>query len=163
MQNYVGLDVSQMTTAICVVDQQGGRCWRGSCATDPSAIAALVRRHAGPDAKVGVETGSMTPWLVHGLRGAGVAVECLDARRVKAALQMRLNKTDQNDAEGLAQVVRTGWYRPVHVKVARRSPGAVPSWRTSSARGHENAAQQHDPRRAEDLRHAAGIRPGAEV
>lgn len=113
---YVGLDVSQKTTAICVVDRQGGRCWRGVCATDPSAIAALVRRHAGPDAKVGVETGSMTPWLVHGLRGAGVAVECLDARRVKAALQMRLNKTDQNDAEGLAQVVRTGWYRPVHVK-----------------------------------------------
>ena len=74
------------------------------------------RPHAGAEAKVGVETGAMTPWLVHGLRNAGLAVDCLDARRVKAALQMRLNKTDQNDAEGLAQVVRTGWYRPVHVK-----------------------------------------------
>ena len=58
----------------------------------------------------------MTPWLVHGLRTAGLDVAVLDARRVKAALQMRLNKTDQNDAEGLAQVVRTGWYRSVHVK-----------------------------------------------
>jgi transposase len=58
----------------------------------------------------------MTPWLVHGLRDAGLDVECLDARRVKAALQMRLNKTDENDAEGLAQVMRTGWYRAVHVK-----------------------------------------------
>jgi transposase len=58
----------------------------------------------------------MTPWLVHGLRRAGVDVVCLDARRVKAALQMRLNKTDQNDAEGLAHLMRTGWYRPVHVK-----------------------------------------------
>jgi transposase len=116
MSFYVGLDVSQKTTAICVVDHRGVRHWRGACATDPSVIASVVSRHAGVDAKIGVETGSMTPWLVHGLRDAGLAVECLDARRVKAALQMRLNKTDQNDAEGLAQVVRTGWYRAVHVK-----------------------------------------------
>jgi len=116
MPHYVGLDVSQKTTAICVVDEQGRRLWRGVCATDPEAISARVLRHAGVDAKVGVETGSMTPWLVHGLRSAGLDVACLDARRVKAALQMRLNKTDENDAEGLAQIMRTGWYRPVHVK-----------------------------------------------
>jgi transposase len=109
-------DVSQKTTAICVVDEQGRQLWRGSCATDPGAISVRVWKHAGVEAKVGVETGSMTPWLVHGLRGAGVDVECLDARRVKAALQMRLNKSDENDAEGLAQIMRTGWYRPVHVK-----------------------------------------------
>jgi uncharacterized membrane protein YccC len=58
----------------------------------------------------------MTPWLLHGLRASGLQVECLDARRVKSALQMRLNKTDHNDVEGVAQVVRTGWYRAVHVK-----------------------------------------------
>jgi transposase len=116
MPLYVGLDVSQKTTAICMVDGRGERRWRGVCATDPTTIAARIVRHAGADARVGVETGAMTPWLVHGLRQAGILVECLDARRVKAALQMRLNKTDQNDAEGLAQVVRTGWYRPVHVK-----------------------------------------------
>jgi transposase len=85
-------------------------------ATDPGAIAAHVLRHAGVDVKVGVETGSMTPWLVHGLRSVGLDVECLDARRVKAALQMQLNKTDENDAEGLAQIMRARWYRPVHVK-----------------------------------------------
>ena len=116
MPHYVGLDVSQKTTAICVVDEQGRRLWRGVCVTDPGAISARVLKHAGVDVKVGVETGSMTPWLVHGLRSAGLHVECLDARRVKAALQMRLNKTGENDAEGLAQVMRTGWYRPVHVK-----------------------------------------------
>src|SRR5260221_10233508 len=116
MPHYVGLDVSQKTTAICVVDEQGRRLWRGVCATDPGAISARVLKHGGVDVKVGVETGSMTPWLVHGLRGAGLDVECLDARRVKAAPQMRLNKTDENDAEGLAQIMRTGWYRPVHVK-----------------------------------------------
>src|SRR3954451_11024767 len=116
MPHYVGLDVSQKTTAICVIDEQGRRLWRGTCATDPGAISARVFKHAGIDVKVGVETGPMTPWLIHGLRSAALDVECLDARRVKAALQMRLNKTDENDAEGLAQVMRTGWYRPVYVK-----------------------------------------------
>src|SRR5256885_5305270 len=117
MPHYVGLDVSQKTTAICVVDEQGRRLWRGACVTDPGAISARVLRHAGDvDVKVRVETGSMTPWLVHRPRSAGLDVECLDARRVKAALQMRLNKTDENDAEGLAQGVRTGWYRPGHGK-----------------------------------------------
>ena len=117
MPHYVGLDVSQKTTAICIVNEQGQRLWRGSCITDPGAISARIFRHAGVvDVKVGIETGSMTPWVVHGLRNAGLDVECLDARSVKIALQMRLNKTDENDAEGLAQVMRTGWYRPVHVK-----------------------------------------------
>src|SRR5215216_2457176 len=116
MPHYVGLDVSQKTTAICVVDEQGKRLWRGVCATDPGSISARISQHAGVDAKVGIETGSMTPWLVHGLRAAGLDVACLDARRVKAALQMQLNKTDENDAEGLAQIMRTGWYRAVHVK-----------------------------------------------
>lgn len=116
MSHSVGLDVSQKSTAICVVDTNGKRIWRGICPTEPAQISQSVFKHAGADAKVGVETGSMTPWLVHGLRAAGIDVECLDARRVKSALQMRLNKTDHNDAEGLAQVMRTGWYRPVHVK-----------------------------------------------
>jgi transposase len=116
MPHYVGLDVSQKTTSICVVDEQGRRLWRGVCVTHPDPITTRVFRHAGEHAKIGVETGSMTPWLVHGLRAAGLDVECLDARRVKAALQMQLNKTDENDAEGLAQIMRTGWYRAVHVK-----------------------------------------------
>lgn len=92
MPLYVGLDVSQKTTAICAVDERGDRRRRGVCATDPQAIAGRILQHAGADAKVGVETGAMTPWLVHGLRGAGISVACLDARRVKSALQMRLNK-----------------------------------------------------------------------
>jgi transposase len=58
----------------------------------------------------------MTPWLVHELRGHGLDIVCLDARHARAALKMQINKTDQNDAEGLAHVMRTGWYRAVHVK-----------------------------------------------
>jgi len=116
MAHSVGLDVSQKTTAICVVDAVGKTIWRGVCATVPDQIETMIRRHAGNDARVGVETGAMTPWLVHELRGRDVEVICLDARHARAALKMQINKTDQNDAEGLAQIVRTGWYRSVHVK-----------------------------------------------
>ena len=116
MAQFVGLDVSQKLTAICVVDNPGRRLWRGQCATDPEQIARVVRKRAGEDCKTGVETGPMTPWLVHELRGRGLDVVCLDARHASAALKMQMNKTDQNDAEGLAQIMRTGWYRPVHVK-----------------------------------------------
>ena len=72
--------------------------------------------HAEDDARLGLETGSMTPWLVHELRGRALDVTCLDARHARAALKMQINKTDQNDAEGLAQIMHTGWYRSVHVK-----------------------------------------------
>jgi transposase len=116
MTCYVGLDVSQKTTAICVVDAEGRRLWRGSCSSAPEAIEAVVRRHAGQAARIGIETGPLTPWLVHELRERGLDVVCLDARHARAALKLQINKTDQNDAEGLAQVMRTGWYRPVHVK-----------------------------------------------
>ncbi|MGO9237583.1 MAG: IS110 family transposase [Methylocella sp.] len=116
MTCFVGLDVSQKMTAICVVDNAGHRLWRGQCPTIPEQISILVRRHAGGDARIGIETGAMTPWLVHELRTLGLEVICLDARHARAALKMQINKTDQNDAEGLAQIVRTGWYRSVHVK-----------------------------------------------
>ncbi len=113
---FVGLDVSQKLTALCVVDETGRWLWRGGCATDPVQIERMARGHAGQDARVGIETGPMTPWLVHELRGRGLDVVCLDARHASAALKMQMNKTGQNDAEGLAQIMRTGWYRPVHVK-----------------------------------------------
>ncbi len=116
MTNYVGLDVSQKMTAICVVDGAGRRLWRGQCPSVPEQIHRAVRRHAGEDVRLGIETGAMTPWLVHELRNLGLEPVCLDARHARAALKMQINKTDQNDAEGLAQIVRTGWYRSVHVK-----------------------------------------------
>jgi ribosomal protein L39E len=68
MTLFVGLDVSQRMTAICVVDDAGRRVWRGQCASDPEQIEQMVRRHAGDDARIGLETGPMTPWLVHELR-----------------------------------------------------------------------------------------------
>ena len=104
MARFVGLDVSQRLTWICVVDDIGKRLWRGQCATDPEHIAKVVRRQEGDDVRIGIETGPMTPWLVHELRAQGLDITCLDARHASAALKMQMNKTDQNDAEGLAQI-----------------------------------------------------------
>jgi transposase len=103
-------------TAICVVDKDGRRIWRGQCPSVLEQISAALRRYAGDNARIGIETGAMTPWIVHELRNLGFEVVCLHARHARAALKMQIDKNDQNDAEGLAQIVRTGWYRSVHVK-----------------------------------------------
>jgi transposase len=118
VERFVGLDVSQRLTSVCVLDERGKRVWRGKCATNPEVIEQVVCARAGDGTAVrlGVETGPLTPWLVHELRGRGLDVICLDARQARAALALRPNKTDANDAEGLAQILRLGWHRSVHVK-----------------------------------------------
>ena len=95
MTNYVGLDVSQKTTTLCIVDGEGHRQWRGECVTSPEHIAQAVLQHAGAKASIGIETGPMTPWLVHELRSRGLDVICLDARHARAALRMQLNNRPQ--------------------------------------------------------------------
>jgi transposase len=115
-QHYVGLDVSLETTSICVVDQNGAIIWRGKCSTEPETNSQTVRAHAPAAVRVGLETGQMSNWLTLQLRKLGLPVVCLDARHAKGALSMQLNKTDANDAHGLAQVVRTGWFREVAIK-----------------------------------------------
>src|SRR5947209_15617533 len=114
--HYVGLDVSLETTSICVIDDAGAPIWRGKCSSDPDTIAAIVRQHAPGAVRVGLETGQLSNWLTLSLRRRGLPVVCMDARHAKAALSLQINKTDANDAFGLAQVVRTGWYREVAVK-----------------------------------------------
>ncbi|MFL5334645.1 MAG: IS110 family transposase [Geminicoccaceae bacterium] len=116
MEQYVGLDVSLEQTAICVVDGGGRTLWQGKCASTPEAIAAAVRARAPEAVRVGFESGPLSAWHWHELKRLGLPVVCLDARHAKAALSVQLNKSDRNDARGLAQIVRTGWYREVAVK-----------------------------------------------
>src|SRR5215213_4078297 len=96
----------------------------------------------------------MTPWLVHELRGRELEVVCLDARHARAALKMQLNKTDQNDAEGLAQIMRTGWYRSVHVKSFEAHRVRALLGARAQLVGMTTALDPY-PRRAQDLRIAA--------
>lgn len=115
-QQFVGLDVSKAETAVCVVDAAGTVAWQGRCASAPEAIAATVRKRAPGAERIGLETGPLSAWHWRALNAMGLPVVCIDARHAKAALAMQANKTDANDALGLAQIVRTGWYREVRVK-----------------------------------------------
>lgn len=99
-----------------MIDQTGQRVWQGKTRSNPQAIAAVVRQRAPEATKVGFESGPLATWHWHELNAIGLPVVCLDARQAKAALSIQANKTDANDAHGLAQIVRTGWYRVVEVK-----------------------------------------------
>ena len=116
MKQYAGLDVSMEETAVWILDESGESVFRGVVASTPDAIAGLLRRKAPGLARVVLEAGPLSTWHWHGLVALGVPVVCVDARHAKAALSMRVNKTDANDAEGLAQLARHGWYRAVRVK-----------------------------------------------
>lgn len=116
MEQYVGLDVSQKETAVCVIDGDGITQWEGTCRSVPGVIAEVLKVRAPIAARVGMETGPLAVWHWHALRALCVPVVCLHARQAKAALALQANKTDRNDARGLAQIVRTGWYRAVEMK-----------------------------------------------
>jgi transposase len=116
MEQYVGLDVSLEETSICVLDQSGAVVFEGSVASTPQAITRLLRRRAPKASRIVFETGSLSNWLWHELKALGLPVLCLDARHARAALSMRMNKSDRNDARGLAEMARMGWYREARVK-----------------------------------------------
>jgi transposase len=116
VKQYVGLDVAQKETSVCVLDETGRTIYAGTVKSDPGALTKLLRKKAPNAERVGFETGAMASWLWHELRRVGLPVVCVDARHAHAALSVRMNKSDKNDAHGLAQLVRVGWYREVKVK-----------------------------------------------
>ena len=116
MSQYVGLDISMEETSVCALDQAGKSIFEGSVGTTPEAIAKVLRKHAAHAERVVFETGSLSNWLWHELKALEFPVICLDARHANAALSMRMNKSDKNDAKGLAEMARMGWYREVSVK-----------------------------------------------
>jgi transposase len=116
MELYVGMDVSLKETSICVVDGKGEIVSEGTVISEPTAIAAFVKAKAASAKRIGLETGPTTTWLWHELRALGLPVICIDARHAKAALSLQINKSDRNDAYGLARIMQAGWYKEVQVK-----------------------------------------------
>ena len=88
----------------------------GKCASDPQLLAALIRKHASTPKRVMFETGPLSVWFFHALAAEGMPAICIDARHAKAALDMAANKTDANDADGLAHLAEVGFYKEVRVK-----------------------------------------------
>jgi transposase len=116
MAIYAGLDVSDKTTHICVVDAAGAVIRRDVLASDPDVLARWLKRHCLSLVRVVLETGPLSTFLYHGLVERDVPVICICARHAKKALSARVNKSDVNDAESLAQLSRTGWFKAVHMK-----------------------------------------------
>jgi transposase len=116
MEHYVGLDVSLKLTAICIVDRTGKIQREGMVHSDPEAIAAFIKSNAPHVARIGLETGATSTWLWTELNKMRLPVICIDARHAKAALKMQINKSDRNDAVGIARIMQCGWYKEVRVK-----------------------------------------------
>lgn len=116
MKYYCGLDVSLNNTAACIVDQDGQIIREGEVPTEPAAIDQWLKSSGLPMERVGLEAGGLTPWLCHELLAADWPAICIEARHAAAAMKAQQVKTDRNDARGLAHIMRTGWFREVHVK-----------------------------------------------
>jgi transposase len=99
-----------------VVNDDGEIVSEGTVISEPSAIAAFIKAKARNAVRIGLETGPTTTWLWHELRALGLPVICIDARHAKAALSLQINKSDRNDAVGLARIMQCGWYKEVQVK-----------------------------------------------
>ncbi|RRH86438.1 IS110 family transposase [Mesorhizobium tamadayense] len=116
MKHYAGLDVSVKETAVCIVDETGMVCREMKDPSHPEDLARVLKDPAWNFERIGLEAGPLSQWLFSGLAEAGLPVVCIETRHVKAFLKAQPNKTDRNDARGIAQMMRVNLFRPVHVK-----------------------------------------------
>ena len=116
MKYYAGLDVSLEATAMCIVDEEGEIVLESRAVSEPEAIAKALNGTGLDFERIGLEAGPLCQWLYDGLRSASLPAVCVEARHMKASLSAMRNKTDRHDARGIAQMMRVGLYRAVHVK-----------------------------------------------
>jgi transposase len=116
MEYYAGIDVSLEQSSICVVDATGKIVREVKVPSEPETLVGFFRQLGLPMTRVGLEAGPLSQWLYAGLAKAGLEVVLLETRQVKAALSAMVVKTDRKDARGIAQLLRMGWFRPVHCK-----------------------------------------------
>ena len=113
---FIGLDVSLAKTSVCVVDRDGGVLWQGKVSSEPGPLIKRLAEWSGMIELAGIEACPLSEWLHRALREAGIPVVCIETRHAQRFLSARPVKTDRSDARGIAEMMRLGHYRPVHVK-----------------------------------------------
>src|SRR3954469_17493735 len=116
MEQYAGIDVSLDSASVCIVDAQGKILKEAKVACEPQALIAWLAAHGTPMARIGLEAGPLSQGLFAEMKAAGLPVELLETRHVGAAFKAMPVKTDRTDARGIAQLMRLGWFRPLHCK-----------------------------------------------
>jgi transposase len=119
MDYFAGLDVSVKDTSVCIVDDTGRIIREVKVLSEPDALLTVLKNPVHHFKRIGLEAGPLSQWLFSALADAGLPVICVETRHMRAALKAQINKTDRNDARGIAQMIRVGLYRPVHVKTLR--------------------------------------------
>ena len=119
MDHFAGLDVSVKETSVCIVDDTGRIVREVKVASEPEALLHVLGNSAYRFKRIGLEAGPLSQWLFGALAEAGLPAICVETRHMRAVLKAQINKTDRNDARGMAQMMRAGLYRPVHVKTLR--------------------------------------------
>src|SRR6202142_2986021 len=119
MDHFAGLDVSVKETSVCIVDDTGRIVKEVKVSSEPEALLKVLGNPIYRFKRMGLEAGPLSQWLFSGLAEAGLPVVCVETRHMQAVLKAQINKTDRNDARGIAQMMRVGLYRPVHVKTLR--------------------------------------------
>lgn len=116
MEYFVGLDVSLRSCALCILDGRGKVCMERELPCEVDEIVNCLNAFGHPIVRIGFEAGALSQYLFFGLQDKGFEIVCMEARQVSAALSAMRNKTDKTDAKGIAQILRTGWFSPVHLK-----------------------------------------------
>ncbi len=116
MDHYAGIDVSLEYSSVCVVDGTGKIVREGKVVSEPGALIAWFESLGLKLVRIGLEAGPTSQWLYAGMKQGGLAMELLETRHVHAALATMTVKTDRKDARGIAELMRVGWFRPVHCK-----------------------------------------------
>lgn len=116
MKYYAGLDVAMKETFICILNEEGQKVFESKAITDPQPIYEELAKSGVELEKVGLEAGSLSNYLTKGLQGLGLRAKCIDARKMAAILSVTVNKTDKNDARGIADAMRCNHYKEVHIQ-----------------------------------------------
>jgi transposase len=116
MEYYAGIDVSLECSTVCVVDGSGKIVREAVVQSEPAALIGWFGSLGLKLTRVGLEAGPLSQWLYAAMKPAGLAVELLETRHVHDAFKAMPVKSDRNDARGIAQLMRLGWFRPVHCK-----------------------------------------------